>query len=52
MRTSTTWSGPPPGSARLPAAQRRPLVVAMFAGSALVILACAEPFAEALIGSR
>ena len=35
----------------LPAGQRRPLVVAMFLGAALAILACAEPFAEALIGT-
>ena len=43
--------GPAARIGALPAAQRRPLVIAMFAGSALVILACAEPFAEALIGS-
>ena len=43
--------GPAARIGALSAAQRRPLVVAMFAGSALVILACAEPFAEALVGS-
>lgn len=35
----------------LPAGQRRPIVVAMFVGAAAAILVCAEPFAEALIGS-
>ena len=48
---STIWSGRPRGSRHLPAWQRRPLVIAMFVGAALVILASAEPFAEALVGS-
>jgi cation:H+ antiporter len=43
--------GPAARIGGLPADQRRPLVVGMFAGSALAILVCAEPFAEALIGS-
>src|ERR671912_542580 len=43
--------GPAARIGRLAAGQRRPLVIAMFAGSALAILACAEPFAEALVGS-
>jgi cation:H+ antiporter len=36
--------------AALPAELRRPLVVGMFVASALAILVCAEPFAEALVG--
>ena len=43
--------GPAARIGSLTPSQRRPLVVAMFAGSALAILACAEPFAEALVGS-
>ena len=43
--------GPAARIADLPAWQRRPLVIAMFVGAALVILASAEPFAEALVGS-
>jgi cation:H+ antiporter len=43
--------GPAARIAALPADRRRPLVVGMFVGSALAILACAQPFAEALIGS-
>lgn len=43
--------GPAARIGALPTRRRRPLVVAMFAGAALAILACAEPFAEALIGS-
>ncbi len=35
----------------MPTELRRPLVVAMFVGAAAVILACAEPFAEALVGT-
>ena len=43
--------GPAARIGALPADRRRPLVVGMFAGAALAILVCAEPFAEALIGS-
>jgi cation:H+ antiporter len=43
--------GPAARIGQLPAGQRRPLVIAMFSGAALVILASAEPFAEALVGS-
>jgi cation:H+ antiporter len=43
--------GPAARIGALPAAQRRPVVVAMFVGAAAAILLCAEPFAEALIGS-
>ncbi len=43
--------GPAARIAALPADQRRPLVVGMFVASTLAILACAEPFAEALVGS-
>ena len=43
--------GPAARIGALPADRRRPLVVGMFVGSALAVLACAEPFAEALIGS-
>jgi cation:H+ antiporter len=43
--------GPAARIAALPAERRRPLVVGMFVGSTLAILACAEPFAEALVGS-
>jgi cation:H+ antiporter len=43
--------GPAAGIAGLPADLRRPLVVGMFLASGLAILVCAEPFAEALIGS-
>jgi cation:H+ antiporter len=43
--------GPAARIAGLPPDRRRPLVVGMFVGSALAILACAQPFAEALIGS-
>ena len=43
--------GPAARIAHLPAWQRRPLVIAMFVGAGLVILASAEPFAEALVGS-
>jgi cation:H+ antiporter len=35
----------------LPARTRRPVVISLFVVSALVILACAEPFAEALVAS-
>ena len=37
--------------AALPTTARRTLVIALFAGAAAVILICAEPFAEALVGS-
>jgi cation:H+ antiporter len=43
--------GPAARIAALPADRRRPLVVGMFVGSGLAILACAEQFAEALVGS-
>jgi cation:H+ antiporter len=43
--------GPAARIGDLPADRRRPLVVGMFLGSALAIIACAEPFAEALVGS-
>jgi cation:H+ antiporter len=43
--------GPAARIGALPAARRRPLVVAMFAGAAIGVLLSAEPFAEALIGS-
>jgi cation:H+ antiporter len=43
--------GPAAWIGNLAADRRRPLVVAMFAGAALAILVCAEPFAEALVGS-
>ena len=43
--------GPAARIANLPSWQRRPLVIAMFGGAALIILASAEPFAEALVGS-
>ncbi|MBK0331864.1 sodium:proton exchanger [Brachybacterium sp. MASK1Z-5] len=35
----------------LPQRTRRPVVIALFVVSALIILACAEPFAEALVAS-
>ncbi len=35
----------------LPARVRRPVVVAMFAGAAVVVLLCAEPFAHSLIAT-
>ncbi|ASO20159.1 cation:H+ antiporter [Actinoalloteichus hoggarensis] len=41
--------GPAATIGALPRRQRRVLVVSLFIGSALVILACAEPFADALI---
>jgi cation:H+ antiporter len=43
--------GPAARIAALPPDLRRPLVLAMFLASGLAILVCAEPFAEALIGS-
>ncbi|HEV2927548.1 MAG TPA: sodium:proton exchanger [Propionibacteriaceae bacterium] len=43
--------GPAARIAALPADRRRPLVIGMLVGSGLAILACAEPFAEALVGS-
>ena len=43
--------GPAARIGQLPAGQRRPLVIAMFSAAALVILASAEPFAEALVNS-
>ncbi len=43
--------GPAARIAALPGRTRRPLVAALFAGAALVILAAAEPFAESLVAS-
>ncbi len=43
--------GPAARIGALPKHQRRPLVVALFAGAALTILASAEPFAESLVAS-
>lgn len=43
--------GPPARIATLPAGRRRALVIVMFAGAALAILACAMPFADALVAS-
>ena len=43
--------GPAARIGALPARQRRPIVVIMFIGAAGVILACAEPFAEALVAT-
>jgi len=43
--------GPAARIGGLAASKRRPLVIGMFIGSAGAILACAEPFAESLIGS-
>jgi cation:H+ antiporter len=43
--------GPAARIASLAAGQRRPRGVAMVVGAALAILVCAEPFAEALVGS-
>lgn len=42
--------GPAARIAALPARQRRPLVIGMFAIAAVTVFACAEPFAEALVG--
>ena len=43
--------GPAARIGSLATGQRRPLVIAMFGGAALATLVCAEPFAEALVGS-
>jgi len=43
--------GPAARIAALPADRRRPLVVGMFGAATVAILICAEPFAEALVGS-
>jgi cation:H+ antiporter len=43
--------GPAARIGALPKHQRRPLVVALFAGAAVAILASAEPFAESLVAS-
>lgn len=43
--------GPAARIGGLPAAQRRPIVITMFTGAALIILACAEPFAESLVST-
>lgn len=43
--------GPAAGIGGLPTRSRRTVVIAMFVLAAVVILLCAEPFAEALIGS-
>jgi cation:H+ antiporter len=43
--------GPAARIGALPARTRRPVVIAMFVGAAAVILACAEPFAESLVGA-
>lgn len=43
--------GPAAAIGALPTRVRRPVVIAMFAASAVIIFLCAEPFAESLIGS-
>lgn len=43
--------GPAQFVGELPRARRRPSVIALFVVAALVILLCAEPFAEALVGT-
>jgi cation:H+ antiporter len=43
--------GVPASLAELPARRRRPVVVGLFVFAAVVVLAAAEPFAEALIGA-
>jgi cation:H+ antiporter len=43
--------GPAARIGSLPRARRRTVVTAMFAGAALTILACAQPFADSLIAS-
>lgn len=43
--------GPAARIGALPSRTRRPLVIALFVAAAAVILACAEPFAESLVGT-
>ncbi|MGH3622245.1 MAG: sodium:proton exchanger [Sciscionella sp.] len=46
-----TLIGPAAAIGSLPARRRRPLVIGLFVFAAVVILAAAEPFAQALIGT-